>query len=392
MDLQMANRIKQNLVEARDEMVSLVENLAKAESPSTEPSSQNLVMQILTNNLDRLGFKIEHIKGEKTGGYLYARPKKRGKCKALQLLIGHCDTVWPLNTIEFMPVISDHEKIRGPGVYDMKGGLAQIIFALRALQNLNLQPQVTPLILINSDEEIGSKESTSAIKRFAKIADRAFILEPSLGPEGKLKTQRKGVGRFTVKVTGKSAHAGLDPHKGASAIVELSYLIQELFKMNDPVKQISVNVGMVEGGIRPNVIAPESSAIIDVRVPTNVEAERITKRIYGLKPSQKGVQVEIKGSIGRPPMEATQKNRQLWYKVRETGKTIGVELEESVAGGASDGNTTSQFTATVDGLGAIGDGAHAPHEFMYIDKMVERTALLALLVLMEPLNNKRTVS
>jgi glutamate carboxypeptidase len=291
-----------------------------------------------------------------------------------------------------MPVTMDRDIIRGPGVYDMKGGLTQMVFALRVLKLLGQQPQVTPVVLINSDEEIGSKESTPYIRRLAKIADRAFILEPSLGLAGKLKTERKGVGRFTIKVQGRSAHAGLDPTAGASAIVELSHIIQKLFIMNDPEKQISVNVGMVEGGVRPNVVAPESTAIVDVRVPTQKDAERISRKIHELKPEDPKVKVWIEGSIGRPPMEATPENRLLWEKARGTGALLGIELEESMAGGGSDGNTTSLYTATLDGLGATGDGAHAPHEFIYIDKMMERTALLALLLMMEPLTNPTTKS
>ena len=392
MEYELANRIKETVQDFKEDMVLLVEELAKAESPSTLPSSQNAVFKILSDSFIDLDYEVIRVFGKNTGGYLYARPKKRNKEKAVQLLVGHCDTVWPIDTIKTMPVISEEGRIKGPGVYDMKGGLTQIVFALRTLRKLGIQPVVMPIVLINSDEEIGSKESTQAISRLSKLADRAFILEPSLGVEGKLKTQRKGVGRFTIKVRGKSAHAGLDPTKGASAIVELSHLIQELFKMNDPEKNISVNVGMIEGGVRPNVIAPESSAVIDVRVPTQKDAERITAQIHNLKPVQENVHIEIDGRIGRPPMEATPANRKLWKKAHELGTFLDIELKESSAGGASDGNTTSLFTATLDGLGATGDGAHAPHEFMFIDKMIERTALLTLLMLREPLNIQITAS
>jgi glutamate carboxypeptidase len=365
-------------------MVEFVKQLASLESPSTVPDTQDSIIDLLRDQLEELGFKCTRMTGDKTGGYLYASPAHRVRNSPIQLLVGHCDTVWPLETLAVMPVASDENRIRGPGVYDMKGGLTQMIYALKVLNEIDENPSVTPVVLINSDEEIGSKESTEIIKRISKISDRAFVLEPSLGIQGSIKTQRKGVGRFTVKIKGKSAHAGLDPGEGTSAIVALSKVIQELFLMNDPEKEISVNVGMIEGGTRPNVVAEESKAVIDVRVPTKQDAQVITKKIHDLKHSQSEVEIEIEGSIGRPPMEATQLNRKLWTKAKQAGELLGVSLEQSFAGGASDGNTTSQYTATLDGLGATGDGAHAAHEFLFVDKMLERTALLVLLLMMDP--------
>ena len=282
-----------------------------------------------------------------------------------------------------MPVEVGNGVIRGPGVYDMKGGLVQMVFALRALRELDLEPAVTPVVFINSDEEVGSKESARHIRRLARVAERVFVLEPSLGPSGKLKTARKGVGRFSVLVEGVAAHAGLNPEEGASAILELSYLIQALFALNDPARGTTVNVGTIDGGFSPNVIAPQSRAVVDVRVPTREEACRVKEQILGLKPLTPGVRLRVEGGMGRPPMERTPRNQRLWERARELGEALGLGLEEGMAGGASDGNTTSLFTATLDGLGAVGDGAHALHEFVYADRMVERCALLVLL-LMEP--------
>ena len=173
--------------------------------------------------------------------------------------------------------------VRGPGVYDMKGGITQIIFALEALTYFGISPVVTPIIFANSDEEIGSRELAHYIRRLARLACRAFVLEPSLGRDGKLKTTRKGVGRFTIKVTGRAAHAGLDPEKGASAILELSHVVQALFALNDAEKGVTVNVGTIEGGLRPNVVAPESAAVVDVRVRNKEDADRVTRAIYGLE-------------------------------------------------------------------------------------------------------------
>ena len=381
-----ATRIVHYLQEQGSTMTRLLKELAELESPSTVKEAQDKVFARLEGALAGVGYRSLRIPGQDTGGYLYAAPTDRKRHRPLQLLLGHCDTVWPLNTLSAQPVRVTEEKMMGPGVYDMKAGLVQIIFALRALHNLSLPFTVTPVVLINSDEEIGSHESAGMIRRLARIADRAFVLEPSLGETGKLKTARKGIGRFTVTVRGKAAHAGLDPTQGISAIVALSHTIQELFAMNDPARGISVNVGMVTGGVRPNVVAPESSAVVDVRVPTRHDAEEITQRIRNLQPAHPEATLTVEGHIGRLPMELTPANRQLWEVAQSAGEQLGIELEQATAGGGSDANTTSRYTATLDGLGAVGDGAHATHEFVYLPKMMERTALLTLLLLAPPLS------
>ena len=187
------------------------------------------------------------------------------------------------------------------------------------------------------------------------------MLEPALGPAGKLKTARKGAGQFVIRIEGRSAHAGLDPGAGASAILELSYVIQTLQGLNDPAGGISVNVGQIDGGVRPNVVAPSSKAVVDVRVPTRADGQRIEAAIHGLRPTVPGTRIIVEGAMDVPPMEPTRRNRQLWEAARQAGLRLGLELEEAVAGGVSDGNTASQYTATLDGLGAVGDGAHAAH-------------------------------
>jgi len=243
------------------------------------------------------------------------------------------------------------------------------------------------VFLINSDEEIGSHESTRVITRLARSADRCFVLEPSLGPDGDLKTARKGVGRFTITVRGKAAHAGLDPGKGASAILELSHIIQKLFALNDPEKGITVNVGTIDGGLSPNVIAPESKASVDVRVPTQEDAEHIEKIIHAIEAETPGTEVEIEGSVRRPPMERTPGNQRLWQLAQRGAEELGIQIEQAAAGGGSDGNTTSQLIPTLDGLGAVGAGAHALNEHLVLDKMVERSALLARLLSFPPLDD-----
>ena len=362
-------------------MVGLLETLTRIESPSSDATTQYPVIDILTEEFEQLGFQLRWLPGRSSGGSVFARPANRIRHSGLQLLLGHFDTVWPVGTIAGMPFEVDGNIIKGPGVFDMKGGVVQIIFALRALRDLELTPDITPVVFLNSDEEIGSRESCNYIRLLARRVERAFVMEPALGTDGALKTARKGVGRFTVCVRGKAAHAGLDPESGASAILELSHVIQTLFDMNDPDKGISVNVGTIDGGIRPNVIAPESRAVIDVRVATNADAERVEAAIRGIEPLTPGVTLEIDGFIGRPPLEPTPANRALWDQARAIAGELDIELTEGLAGGGSDGSTTSQYTATLDGMGPVGDGAHARHEYLLLDKTIERAALLTLLIL-----------
>jgi glutamate carboxypeptidase len=209
---------------------------------------------------------------------------------------------------------------------------------------------------------------------------RTWVLEPSLGSSGSLKTARKGVARFTVRIYGRAAHAGLEPEAGASAILELSHVIRSLFALNDVERGVTVNVGTVDGGLRPNVVAPESRAVADVRVCTDEDARRIERAIRGLEPATAGTRLEIHGGFGRPPMERTPRNRGLWRLAQDAASRLDLELEEGLAGGGSDGSTTSLYTATLDGLGAVGAGAHAPDECLFIGPTLRRTALLALLL------------
>ncbi len=384
MKLVASRQVFDYLVSKQDEMIAYLQQLVLAESPSSVPDSQAMVMTILFESLQELGFDVRIIPGRRTGGHILAHYKNKAGNAGAQLLLGHCDTVWPIGTLKDMPFCIEYNTISGPGVYDMKGGLTQMIFALKAIAEFNLEYQLPPVIFINSDEELGSIESGQQIERLAPEMSRVFVLEPSLGLEGKLKTARKGVGRFDIVVNGRAAHAGLEPEKGVSAVLELALLIQKLFAMNDQERGISVNVGTIEGGLRPNVIAPQSKAVVDVRVPSMTYAQDIEEAILGLQPITPGITLEISGSISRPPLERTMANQALWSMAKKLGADMGLALEEAMAGGGSDGNITSQFTATLDGLGAVGDGAHARHEFIFIDKMIERTILLALLLLAGP--------
>ncbi len=378
--------LREDIESRQDEMVALLEDLVRAESPSVVPESQRGVQALLGSSLKESGFHVRMIRGRgKSGGQLYASPRGRRRSAPFQLLVGHTDTVWPLGTLARMPLESEGETLRGPGAFDMKGGLVQLVFALRSLVRLGVDCPVTPVALLNSDEEIGSEESARWIRRLARRADRCYVLEPALGYTGKLKTFRKGAGQFVIRIEGRSAHAGLDPTAGASAILELSYVIQSLQALNEPDRGISVNVGQIDGGIRPNVVAPSSTAFVDVRVPTRADGCRVEAAIRALQPTVAGTRISVEGAVDVPPMEPTPRNRQLWHAAREAGRRLGLDLEEGAAGGVSDGNTASQYTATLDGLGAVGDGAHAAHEFLDCRKLTERCVLLALLLSLPPL-------
>lgn len=375
-----ASRLLSWLGEREPEMARLLERLAAEETPSDQPAAQGGARALLAGELEQLGFGVRTVRGADVGDHLLARPRRRRRGAPCQLVVGHLDTVWPLGTLERMPLRRIDGRLEGPGVYDMKGGLVQLLYALRALRAIELEPGATPVVFVNSDEEIGSPDSTAHLRRLARCAARALVVEPSFGLAGALKTARKGVGRFELTVTGRASHAGLAPEAGVSAILELSHQVQRLFELNDGERGITVNVGTIDGGLRPNVVAPQASALIEARVRTAADATRVERAIRGLHPVQDGAALEVSGGFSRPPLERTARNRALWRSARAAATELGVELEEAAVGGASDGNTTSCFTATLDGLGPVGAGAHAPDEYVVVSRMAERAALLALLL------------
>jgi glutamate carboxypeptidase len=365
----------------RSAFLGFLKQLTLAESPSSEPRAHGRIRAILSEALTEQGLAVRLPRGgHGVGDHLYARPRSRTRGVGAQLLLGHLDTVWPQGTLQEMPFHVEDGLVKGPGVFDMKAGIAQMVFALKAIRELGLEMALTPLVFLNSDEELGSPDSSRWIRMLARRVRRVWVLEPAMGLEGRIKTARKGVGRYTVVVRGKAAHAGLDPEAGASAILELSYVIQRLFELNDADRGVTVNVGTVDGGLRPNVIAPLSQAVVDVRVRSQQDARRLEQAIRAIRPTTAGVSLSIEGGIGRPAMEPTPRNRALWEQARTLGRELGLGLEEAAAGGGSDGNTTSQYTATLDGLGPVGDGAHAHHEYLHLTRTLERTALVALLL------------
>jgi glutamate carboxypeptidase len=376
-----ASAVREYLEGRRDRMVELLVELASLESPTDVPESQAPVQASLTRALEERGMRVRRVAGRLTGGLLYATPRRRVRRRPAQLLIGHSDTVWPIGTLATMPVTVDDGHVRGPGTFDMKAGLVQGIFALEALAALGLEPPATPVWIINSDEEIGSPESARWVRQVARCAARALVLEPSYGPEGRLKTARKGVGRFRVTVRGIPAHAGLEPTAGASAIFEMADVVLRLRALNDPERGTTINVGTIRGGTRRNVVAAEAVADVDLRVATAEEGRAVAEVIHRMQAKTRGTSIHVDGGLATPPLEPTARNRALWCQALLAGQHLGLALQEITAGGASDGNTTSQYTATLDGLGAIGDGAHARHESVSIVAMPERAALLAELLM-----------
>jgi glutamate carboxypeptidase len=291
------------------------------------------------------------------------------------------DTVWEVGALREMPFRIVEGRAHGPGVFDMKAGLVQVLYAIRALKETGRRPAARVVVLINSDEEVGSNSSRALIEEQARRSRAVFVLEPAIGPDGRLKTFRKGVGVFQIRVHGRAAHAGLDPGSGVSAIEELARQIQALHRMTDPARGITVNVGTVQGGTRSNVIAAEAQAEIDLRVSTLSDAREMESKILNLRPYLDGAEILVTGGVDRPPLERSAGVQALYQKARGLAEELGFELGEGSAGGGSDGNFTAALgIPTLDGLGAVGDGAHASHEHTLVSEMPRRAALLARLL------------
>lgn len=365
-------------------MAAMLERLVACESPSGDRDALGAAFALLAAELEDTGFAVTRLPGTPGGDHLEAHLRDSARRGGYQLLVGHMDTVWPLGTVGERPPVVAEGRLAGPGAFDMKGGLVQMLFALRALRDLELVPLLAPVVLINSDEEVGSRGSRSHLVRLAGGAARAFVLEPAFGASGKLKTARKGIGRFTVTVTGLASHAGLAPEAGISAILEASHQIQRLFELNDHDRGITVNVGTIDGGLGANVVAPEVTAIVEVRVADAHDGEEVERAIRALTPVDAGASIAVEGGFGRPPMERTPRNAALWEAARAAAVELGLELEQASVGGASDGNITSLHTATLDGLGAVGAGAHAPDEHVVLSRMPQRAALLTSLLMLPP--------
>ncbi|MEX2435553.1 MAG: M20 family metallopeptidase [Balneolaceae bacterium] len=379
--MQTSQRLQSYFLDHQNDFILLLKSLVEQETPSDNPLKFEEIFEIINRNFEKLGFQTEFIPGVHSAGQLLFKPNGFNSNNPSQLIIGHCDTVWEMGTLIEMPFTAQANKAMGPGIFDMKAGICMMIYAMKAIREFGLTPDVQPLFLITSDEETGSRDSKEMIIEMAKQSERTFVLEPALGPDGKIKTARKGVGQFEIDIKGKPSHAGLDPEKGVSAILALSEVVQQLVKLNEPDKGINVNVGTIEGGERANVVAAKSKAVIDVRVPTWEAGELIKEKIQNLKSEQEGIKIDVLGGFGRPPFEKSEAGQRLWVVVKSLGSKLGLKLEEATSGGGSDGNFTNLHSPTIDGLGAVGEGAHAYNEKIFIEETLNRGALLALLIL-----------
>ncbi len=363
------------------EMTKALRQLVETESPSLDKPALDRLATWLAERSQAIGGAVERVANPDGGDHLIARFFGGGSAEKPILVLGHYDTVWPSGTLARIPFRSEEGRAFGPGIFDMKASLILAEFALGSLGRLGLRPNRPVDLLVTSDEEIGSPHSRSLIEERARGASCVLVLEPPL-PDGSLKTARKGVGHFVIEVEGKSAHAGVEPEKGISAIGELAQQILRLHAMTDLASGVSVNVGVIEGGTTSNVVAARASARVDIRARTLDQARSIEAAIRGLTPTTPGARLTIRGGINRPPMERTPGVVALFERARALGRSIGLELGEGATGGGSDGNFTAALgVPTLDGLGCRGLGAHADHEQVDLDSLPERAALLAMLFL-----------
>ena len=367
--------------ERKQQITETVRQLVEVESPSDNKQAVDRLGSLLAGRFEALGGHAKFLRTANFGDHLQVDFAGKSSGKPV-LLLGHLDTVYPLGTLAKMPCHVAGQRLFGPGSFDMKSGIAIVLHAIEALRTWHGDELPRPVtVLLVSDEEIGSDSSRHITENLAKKSQAVLVLEPSYGPKGAVKTARKGVGEYILKVTGKAAHSGLDFEKGESAIVELARQIIEISKLVDLKRGITLNAGTVQGGTRSNVIPAEASAVLDVRVARMKDAGVIDRRLRSLKPLNRKCKLQVTGGVNRPPMERSPKVAALYQKAREVAKQLGWNLEEAAVGGGSDGNFTAGLgIPTLDGLGGVGDGAHASHEFISIPELPRRTALLAGLI------------
>ncbi len=372
-----------HLLKARlPEMLSTVQKLVLVESPSLEKAPADRCCDLLAKEWHKRGASVERIEQKHRGDQLRVTwwPQKSRSAGQL-LVLGHYDTVYSSGTLARMPFRVSGGKAYGPGIFDMKAGLVQALFALEMLQQTKAPLRHKVVFLWTSDEEIGSDASRKLIETEARHSDAVFVLEPSLGPKGLLKTARKGVGEAELIVHGRASHAGLAPQEGINAIHELSGQLQRIQEWNNLRRGVSVNADIIEGGTRVNVIAERARAVLDLRALRVVDMRRIERRLHALRPILPGARLEVRGGFNRAPLEH-KSSAALFSKAKALSAQMGLSLGECTAGGGSDGNLTAALgVPTLDGLGAVGHGAHSQGEYILINTMPARAALLASLLL-----------
>jgi glutamate carboxypeptidase len=364
----------------RSRMLAMIADLVRAESPTEDRSAVNRCVGLLESWIKTAGGHSNRNKQKAAGDLLIGRfGPARSRVEPLMLL-GHLDTVWPLGTLDKMPFRVRGGRAWGPGVLDMKAG---VVMALSALQILQKAGQLTRpvLFLLNSDEETGSECSRALIESLARKCEAVFVLEPAQGIPGAYKTARKGVARYRLDVRGVAAHSGVDFARGHSAVLELGRQIERASAFTNPARGITVNAGVIGGGTRSNVVPAEAWVEFDVRIGRAVDAARVDRQFRTLRPFDRKCSLEVTGGINRPPMERTPGTVTLFRRAATIADGLGFELQEAATGGGSDGNFTSALgIPTLDGMGAVGEGAHADNESILLDALVPRTALLAAMI------------
>jgi glutamate carboxypeptidase len=367
--------------ERKDAITETVRQLVEIESPSDNKQAVDRLGALLAGRFEGLGGHSKFHRAQDCGDHLQVDFASERGGKPV-LLLGHLDTVYPLGTLSSMPCRVADGRLSGPGALDMKSGIAMILHAIDGLRGWHGDGLPRPVtVLLVSDEEIGSQSSRPITESLAKRAAAVLVLEPSYGVKGAVKTARKGVGEYTLKVSGKAAHSGLDFEKGESAIVEIAKQIVAISKLVDVKRGLTMSVGLVSGGTRTNVVPAQATASLDVRVARMKDAAGIDRRLHTLKPFNRKCKLEITGGVNRPPMERSSDIAALYRQAFEIARNLGWKLEEAAVGGGSDGNFTASLgVPTLDGLGGVGEGAHASHEFVTISELPRRAALLAELI------------
>ena len=367
--------------ERKEQIVQTIRQLVEIESPSDNKQAVDRLGSLLAGRFESLGGHAKFHRVQNFGDHLQVDFAGASGGKPV-LLLGHLDTVYPIGTLSTMPCRVADGRLWGPGSFDMKSGIAFMLHAIEAVRAWHEDTLPRPLtILLVSDEEVGSDTSRLITENLARRSAAVLVLEPSHGPKGAAKTARKGIGEYVLKVTGKAAHSGLDFEKGQSAILELAKQIIATSKLIDLQRGLTLNAGTVQGGTRVNVIPAEASAVLDVRVARKQDAAGIDRKLRSLKPFNRKCKLEITGGMNRPPMERTPGVAALYKKAVEIARQSGWKLEEASVGGGSDGNFTAGLgIPTLDGLGGVGEGAHAAHESILLSELPRRTALLAELI------------
>ena len=358
-------------------LLSLTQQLVAAESPSDTKAAVDSCVQFVAAHAKSLGGRVKLHRQREFGNVLEVRfgPRSRTGSANRVLLLGHLDTVWPVGTLKTMPCKISEGRLWGPGTLDMKAGVAMALTALEMLTEAQLLDKEI-VLLLNSDEEVGSPVSRPITEKLASECSAVFVMEPAQGLA--CKTARKGTGDWRIQIAGRASHAGVDFEKGVSAIRELSRVVETVSNWTDLKRGLTVSVGVAGGGTKTNVVPAEAWAEVDVRIARKADGPRIERKFLSLKPTDKRCTLTVTGSINRPPMERLRGTVRLFQQARALASDLGFTLDEASTGGASDGNFTAALgIPTLDGLGAVGEGAHARHESIVIEHLAPRTALLA---------------